>query len=102
MKRKMKAVGMVVGAYVVLGSLVYGIRSLPSGFLEEYGTDIMLGAFSLVCTYISYKAALDLVDYREEEKKRKESNRVNGESGVTTTNIYPSLESNVKPKKGKK
>ena len=102
MKRKIKAVGLVLGFYGVVSLVAVGILSIPESFIEKHGTNIMLGGFFLLGSYMCYKAALDLLEFREEEKKRKESNRDNTESGVATASIYPSSESQPKSKKRKK
>lgn len=71
MNKRVKAVGMVVAFYTVLGIVIYGFKSIPDEWWSEYGTTVALGGFFILATVAAYEAALDIVKYSEESKKNK-------------------------------
>jgi hypothetical protein len=71
MNKKVKAVGMVVAFYTMLGIVIYGLKSIPEKWWSEYGTDVALGGFFILATMAAYEAALDIVKHMEESKKNK-------------------------------
>ena len=71
MNKKVKAVGMVVAFYTVLGIVIYGLKSIPEELWSEYGMNVALGGFFILATMAAYEAALDIVKHMEESKKNK-------------------------------
>lgn len=71
MNKRVKAVGMVVAFYTVLGMVIYGLESIPEEWWSEYGTNVALGGFFILATMAAYEVALDVVKYMEESKKNK-------------------------------